>query len=511
MQPYWKRYFLLATLVFCVIQTPVSARELFPAHNGALSLGYETLALAADERMGLAGMSFLLHQAVKQDLQAYGGLAAYGAMSGHRGGFFTGGFSAGILLPLRGRLSLDTGLFVGGGGGGAAPQGGGLMLRPHLGLDYQLADWRWGLQWSRVRFPNGAIDSEQISLKLTRPLQFRFAGGWLEQKPAVNPVVAQERSQRSSLRRLSVNQWSYFPRSGTRDTSGTITGTPMRLLGFSIDLELGRKHFLSLQTAGAMAGNADGYAEVLWAYGRSYDLSEQLSWRAALALGAGGGGSVATGGGLLGRATLALDYSLNTSWQTLLILGHVVAPQGDFSADVIGLQLAYHYAVPTENTAAHFNHPQHWRLRGAWQTCRPYGDSHRKGQASVDRRRVDLVGSKIDLMLTPTIYVSGQALGAYAGGAGGYAVGQFGLGWRFPVSGSLHANSELLFGAGGGGGLDVGGGQLVQAMVGLEMELDDRFSLIVSAGEVVAMDGSLRAGVVNVAVGYRLSLPVIRL
>jgi len=517
MQQNWKSYFLLTTLVFCVIQAPVTAQELFPAHNGSLSLGYETLTLPADERMGLAGMSFLLQHTVNQSLQTYGGLTAYGAMSGRRGGFFTGGFSGGLRLPIVARLSADAGLFVGGGGGGAAPQGGGLMLRPHAGIDVELNEWRWGLQWSRVRFPNGNIDSDQWSLSLTRPLQFHMQAGWPDETQQPATATSPSRHYASATRRLSMNEWNYYPLDNSRDTGDNPAKT-MRLLGVAIEFQRQQRphHYLSLQTAGAWDGNADGYAEVLWAYGGRYALSQRLVWRAELALGAGGGGAVATGGGLLGRVTTALDYAINDTLQTTLLLGRVTAPQGDFSADVFGLQLAYRYGVPmfSNNINTHDrNRPgigiQRWRLRGAYQA---YDGSRRKDQGNADERGVDLLGSKIDLMLSRDLYITGQALSACDGGAGGYAVGQFGAGWRHALGRTLYANTELLLGAAGGGGIDVGGGLLMQAMVGIEKTLDasKRFSLILSAGRLASTEGALQTNVVDAAIAWRLSSPVIK-
>jgi len=300
-----------------------------------------------------------------------------------------------------------------------------------------------------------------------------------------------------------MNQWNYYPLVDGRSTG-------MRLLGISIDFQQHPHRYLSLQTAGAVAGNVDGYAEVLWAYGVNDDWSKRLSWRAALALGAGGGGAVATGGGLLGRATAALEYRLSETLQAAMALGYVTAPQGDFRARVAGVQLAYQYAVPPVTGSIDWTayRPQHWRVRGIWQSYQPYGDSRRKGQTVADRRRLDLVGSKFDWMLSDQVYASGQALGAYDGGAGGYAVGEFGLGWRYPLAMNWHANSELLLGVGGGGGLDVGGGLLLQGMVGLEWTLNDHLGVIVSAGELEATQGTLQAHVVDLALAYRFSTPV---
>ena len=53
----------------------------------------------------------------------YGGITLYGAATGRRGGFFTGGYTLGVERHLLDNLAFDTGVYVGAGGGGAAAQG----------------------------------------------------------------------------------------------------------------------------------------------------------------------------------------------------------------------------------------------------------------------------------------------------------------------------------------------------------------------------------------------------
>ena len=53
----------------------------------------------------------------------YGGITLYGAATGRRGGFFTGGYTLGLERKLTDNLILDAGGYVGAGGGGAAAQG----------------------------------------------------------------------------------------------------------------------------------------------------------------------------------------------------------------------------------------------------------------------------------------------------------------------------------------------------------------------------------------------------
>ena len=59
-------------------------------------IGYETIDLPGDERMGLVGLSYLVQ--ARQGLCL--GPAVYGAASGQRGGFFTIGAEAALCTRL---------------------------------------------------------------------------------------------------------------------------------------------------------------------------------------------------------------------------------------------------------------------------------------------------------------------------------------------------------------------------------------------------------------------------
>src|SRR6185312_9047567 len=120
-----------------------------------LRLGLENWTLPGDETMGTVGVSYLLE--VSPGI--YMGPSVYGAASGKRGGFFSGGGEAALRVPLFSRLDLEAGLYVGGGGGGTAPVGSGLMLRPHVDLTWNFGAVRAGVSASSVYFPDGDIRS----------------------------------------------------------------------------------------------------------------------------------------------------------------------------------------------------------------------------------------------------------------------------------------------------------------------------------------------------------------
>ncbi len=134
--------------------------------NRTLRFSFEEIDMPdAGEYLGLYGIGAY----EKLNAWLYGGITAYGAASGRRGGFFTGGYTLGVERQLTDNWILDAGGYVGAGGGGGAAQGGGLMIRPHIGLKYDFMWSELGLNYTYVDFPNGDISSDAIALSLDIP------------------------------------------------------------------------------------------------------------------------------------------------------------------------------------------------------------------------------------------------------------------------------------------------------------------------------------------------------
>jgi len=146
--PRWTRTWLaglgLASSGLAWAQTPGDAaapEDALTIRPAQVRLGIEKVHLPGNEAMGLVGSTYLVD--IGHGLWI--GPAAYGAISGQRGGLFTFGAEAAWRAPLPGPLALDLGFYAGGSGGGAAPVGGGLMLRPHADLTWNFGPYRAGV------------------------------------------------------------------------------------------------------------------------------------------------------------------------------------------------------------------------------------------------------------------------------------------------------------------------------------------------------------------------------
>ena len=439
----------------------------------------------------------------------YGGINLYGAATGRRGGFFTGGYTLGVERQLFDNLIFDAGGYVGAGGGGAAEQGGGLMLRPHVGLKYNFNWSELGLNYTYVNFPNGNISSEAIALSLDIPFSSLILN-WEDDGLTVADYFGVDWRNVSRHRsHLAARVRAYSPASGSKTTQGEQLNDSLGLVGVEYAYFLDDNWFTTFETAGAVSGGVGGYAELLAGIGYRYPLTkdDRLALLPALTIGGAGGGEVETGGGFVARANLGLEYRFSPDLSLILDGGYLTAPDGNFDTSYFGLNLAYvmetfaqdQKGVPLEETD--LIKTTKWRFRPAHQW---YLDAQRKGGSSRD---MQLLGGKIDWMGGEWWYLTGQGLSAYGGGAGGYSEGHWGLGILGPSWKNLRFYGEMLIGAGGGGGVDSGSALLFKPSVGLEYDINKDLSLQTGIGKVISKAGNLDANTLDFSLTWRFGTP----
>jgi hypothetical protein len=436
----------------------------------------ETLRLPQNEALGLTGFS---------TTAAFGplylGPGFYGAARGQRGGFFTFGLEGG----LRGQpfpaipLEWDAGLFVGGGGGAAAPQGGGLMVRPHLGVTLLLGRVQVGAALSRVRFPNGGIDSTQAALTVAFSSDHLWVpeGGW---GPAFEGPV------NWAGRRFELEALRLDPAA----SSHTRRGAPqpsLDLAGVGFVSELGGPLFRFVAADAAVRGSSSGYMQALAGLGLRAPLAGPLGLEGRLGAGLGGGGDLDTGGGFLLSGEGALTFGTG-GWRGAVALGFLRAPGGSFRTRTVTLRLAHCTSTPAPwgqgQALAEFDRAD-WRV-GAGSLV--YRHALRQDGSAGP---IQLLTLRADRRLNDTLYLTGEAGSATGGGAGGYSTGLAGLGGQTPAWARQRLFLEAALGAGGGGGLRSGGGLLASLRTGWRLELPQGLGLDATVGKVRAPHGDL--------------------
>jgi hypothetical protein len=457
-------------------------------------ISYERLKLPGNESLGLVGTSYLVE--VGQGLAF--GPAIFGGISGQRGGMFTFGAELAYKQPLYGPLRAEAGLYVGGGGGGALPVRDGLMLRPHLDLLYDFGPFNLGLSYSRVRFVGSAIDSDQVGLVFSTNTAFSY----IPRDRMSLPVTAIGRPG-AGFDRVQGVVGVYQPRGQNDRVGGGDLPDSIGYVGMRAERAFNGIAYWGMEANASTQGSVNGYAEYLGTVGVETGIGDQLfTLGSRVALGMGGGGGVDTGGGLLAKASAYGAMRLSRDLAVTLEAGVTRAPQGNFkavhgAASVIWIfdDLGNVFS-PSRTTRTEF------------VTGVEHFDAARQNGSTGPVSAVVLKASRF---LDRNLYVTGQAHSAFDGGAGGYSAGLFGVGWQQAMGTretgpTWHVGIEALLGAGGGGGVDVGGGALVQPNAYVGFDLGPSSALRVGVGQLRAQRGELKSTVVDVSLVFAFGL-----
>ena len=446
-------------------------------------IGFERVKFPGDETVGLVGTSYLVDVARVPGLAI--GPAVYGAITGRRGGFFTVGGEAAWRKQLSGPLGIELGLYAGGGGGANAPQGGGLMLRPHADLLWDVGPYALGLSLSRVRFPNGQIDSTQVGFVFNAINDFRYVSA----ARMGTPVRGAGRAG-FGFDRVQFVSGIYHTRSGLQLADGRPLPRDIGYVGMRAEQAFTDNFYWGLEANGAAQRKVAGYAEYLGTLGAETEVvRNRINVGARVALGMAGGGGIQTAGGVLAKAAVYGVVRLSPDFGLSVEAGATSAPRGSFRATYASAALVWALDGPASPGAP----------------ARPTRTDFSAGVEHFDAARHD--GStralqadvlKVNRFLSPNFYLAGQVHSAISGGAGGYSAALIGAGWTRPLGAGVHIGAELLGGASGGGGVE-SRGSIVQPMAYLGYQLNPSVALRVGAGRIKALHGPLSSSVVDVS------------
>ena len=442
------------------------------AESERVRLSFEDVPVSATENMGTLGVHYDTKPFNNSDV--YVGMGGYGALTGDRGGFFTGGITLGYHRYLNDNtfgdgLAVDAGLFAGGGGGASAFPGGGFMLRSHVMLEKELDNFALRLGVANTHFPNTSNSAYERD---THPSIGIVIPTYQFDRSYQNKTMLKSVSARSD--RVIPVSLQYRPDSDAKKRDGSSLMDNVTLIGFQYQDYINDSLYRTFETYGAGTGGVDGYAKVLAGFGINTNLiDDAVALDAKLTLGMAGGGSIDTGGGLIIQPMVGLDIELAEGWSIKPMLGKTYAPDGDFSATTSELGLSWTGGKGEVGYSI--------------QNKTYYPDaSSRTKSGGLYAKQIELLGVSLNKQVNDVVRVSGSAYGAYKGEVGAYAEGLFGVDAKL-FNTPVRIGYE--FGVGGGGGMDVGKGLIHQLSAGVEIPLTNDIDIILNTGIMQGIDG----------------------
>lgn len=495
--------FKIVFLIVCLISS-LLASEL-KLRKGHYKFTYDAVELPNNEIMGLLGTKYLI------DINSfYYGASLYSGVYGQRGGFFTVGLEFGHKYYFSNNIYSDLAMYVGGGGGGSAPQGGGLMLRPQATLNYNLKDYSLGLGYSEVRFPNGKINSDQVTFQFAFPYESIYKSQNNNRITYTDIKALEDKTGKKVAWNdtiLSVVAQRHFVPRHLKTTEGKKVTEDMNLLGVNYDVELSSNYSYFIDILGTVGGEADGYAEFTNGFAYRYPIFSNTDLIARVALGAAGGGRVQTGGGFIHRENIGISTNISSKLGFNLEAGYIDAFDGSFYSPSIRASLKYDISFLSlfENKSLELKDEAFeegkWKIR---MTNQIYLKDKSLRYTDNDKP-VHLLGIKIDRFLSDNVYLTGQSLWAYKGESGGYASGLLGIGYDYEVNDDLNLFIEPMLGSAGGGSIATTGGGVLQPMVGFEYNIYKDIDLQFSYGKLIATRGALNTDVVDFGISYKFN------
>lgn len=419
----------------------------------------------------------------------YAGQSFYSAALGDAGGAFFWGFEAGARYPVTEAVSLSFQGFLGGGGGAGEVPGDGLMTRLYAGGSYRVSqNFALDLGASHVRIQGSPVDTFAYGLGLTyRP------GGWDETGPlAGSNVVDRLSAVRPSVRSFVVDD-------GRRARNGS-PQEDVTLAGAEIAFAINPASELFVNADGAVAGDGEGYMNVLGGYRLFADLGAVRPFADA-SIGFGGGGDIDTGAGLLLSAGIGAALAISPSFEVMAGIQRVQATDGDFGAWSPYLRGSVNLGGSDRDPAAGSGT---WRLAYSTAITHQFAnDTFRKPGDPRDASPT-LNATAIDVFLAGDLYFTGEAQTVMYGDAGGYALGILGAGYKFDLADRWDLSVEALVGAAGGGGVATNGGLIAGVRAELDYALTDTFLLSGGVGYLQALEGD---GMAPVTVHAGIKIP----
>ncbi|WP_010134754.1 hypothetical protein [Ochrovirga pacifica] len=509
-----KKLFLRLVFLYSCLSSAQSDLSIFTKKN-RVRLNYMVLKMpydfnAKDKKMALGG----LHYQIPITNKFYLGTNTHAALFGDQGGLFTLGIEIGLRQPIFKNLSLDTNLDFGGGGGYRSLINKGAYINPNIGLAYQFKNITFGAQYSHFNFYTGSIKDNSVSLFLEFSTKIQTAL-YSEKNNSYDLNNVNKLNNKKSAFAIKLDQ--YFPFGRTRkdfEHNSELLRNTLYLLGFEYQKYINQNTFVFIHSDAVYSGLVAGFMDIFGGIGYEPIQTNHFNIFTKLAIGSAGGRVRAEGGATM-YPSLGIDYHISSKTSLFAHVGYTRALDGYFEAYTMGGGIKF----STQPQKVQELTPTKIYTKGVRVSMQhqTYLDIKRQVREPLDQ--LHLLALQFNYDLNKSLYLIAQTAFAYESryngsnfesakwGAGGYADGMIGMGVYSPIfaKGKIQPFAEVLIGAGGGAGIDAGGGIISKVKVGSYYKLTSHLSLIVSGGKVISPFANVNSNNINIGFSVNFS------
>lgn len=332
------------------------------------------------------------------------------------------------------------------------------------------------------------------------------------------PVASLAQGNSESPDRLSPIRSVWRVTSETLELPG---GEKMGMIGGDLLFDVNDKLRMGIGTYGAVRGERGGFITL----GLVGEVRQRLSpsWlsHAGLFVGAGGGhgDSALSGGGLMLRGDVGLSYETGRYGNFGFGLSHVQFPSGVIHSTQPYVQYDYLFnsllspgwtaALSQGGSVGASANAVQARTNEFALVARSYtiASSVVRNDGQPQHSSMQLLGVEWLSYLDDRWFVKLESEGAMGGQSNGYMQILAGGGYRLPLARRTSIKLHAALGPSGGGGVDTGGGLLLDAGVSLQQNLTERTALELSLSDVRAPSHSFSARSVALKLNYQFGLP----
>ena len=284
----------------------------------------------------------------------------------------------------------------------------------------------------------------------------------------------------------------------------SLNGSTIRLAGFEINSYFDNNWFAFAKFDGAYDGIPAGYMNIFLGGGYHLGFNQnRTNILTKFGIGAGGGGSVDSQGGILIYPDISIEQHISNNVYLAVNKGFLMSPNSFFETSTFGVGLKYYTNI---NGVADLKTDSKVRFQGLEVIVKQdiYLDADRIINPTENLYQIAV---QLNYHLNKNVYLAGQTAFANFGNAGAYAEGIVGMGLQTNYLFNDKANFFLqgLIGGAGGGDIATGEGLIIKPSIGMNYRLETGVALRGAVGYVKSRGGNLSSPMINLGLSYQFS------